>query len=54
MGCLHFVIPVCSGHYYLLVPLGLVARHWYLLGLLLEYHVLPFDVVVLPKLGFAW
>ena len=54
MGCLHFVAPVYLGRYYLPIPLSLVARHWYLFGLLPEYRVLPSDVVVLPKPGFAW
>ena len=42
------------GRYYLPVPLGLVTRHWYLFGLLLDYRVLPSSVVVLPKPSFAW
>ena len=54
MGGLHVVAPVCLGRYYLSVLLGLIAQHWYLLGLLPEYRVLPFGVVVLPKPGFAW
>ena len=53
MGGLHFAALVCSGRYYLPVLLGLVAQHWYLLGLLMEYRVLSSDVVDLPKLGFA-
>ena len=53
-GMLTFYRSDLLGRYYLLVPLGLVARHWYLLSLLLEYHVLPSSVVVLPKPSFAW
>ena len=49
MEGLHVVAPVCLGRYYPSVLRGLVAQHWYLLGLLLEYRVLPSGVVILPK-----
>ena len=54
MGGLHVVAPVCLGRYYPSVLRGLVAQHWYLLGLLPKYRVLPSGVVVLLKPGFTW
>ena len=54
MGGLHVVAPVCLGHYYPLVLLGLVAQYWYLLGPVPEYRILPSGVVVVPKPGFSW